>query len=232
MNFAAPVLSGPSRRGLSKAAAAYEYLRSGIVELRLPPGSRIDKATICRLLGVSRQPVAEAVARLAEERLVDIEPQRGTFVARIRFADVAEANFVRRSLEVATVQAIAPRMNDAILDRLNDILEAQAVAARADDSEGFYRLDVRFHLALFEVLAMRRVAEVVETSRAQLERIRRLLLPKPGRLLRTVDEHCAVYRALQARDARAAGDAMQAHLGVVMAELRDLSTRRPEFFAD
>lgn len=230
MNFAAPVLSGPSRHGLSKAAAAYEYLRAAIVELRLPPGSRIDKAAICRTLGVSRQPLAEAVARLAEERLVDIAPQRGTYVARIRFADVAEANFVRRSLEVATVQAIAPRMDEATLKRLDGILGEQKAAAQADDSEAFYGHDVRFHLALSEVLAMRRVAEVVETSRAQLERIRRLLLPKPGRLFNTVEEHLAVYRALAARDARAAGDAMAAHLGVVMAELRDLSTRRPEFF--
>jgi DNA-binding GntR family transcriptional regulator len=230
VNFAAPVLSGPSRRGLSKAATTYEYLRAAIVELRLQPGSRIDKSAICRELGVSRQPLTEAVARLAEERLVDVRPQRGTFVARIRFADVAEANFVRQSLEVATVQAIAPRVDEATLNRLAAILDAQRVAALADDSEAFYGLDVRFHLALSEVLAMRRVAEVVETSRAQLERIRRLLLPKPGRLLDTVEEHLAVHRALVARDGRAAGDAMQAHLGVVMTELRDLSTRRPELF--
>lgn len=230
MNFAAPVLSGSSRRGLSKAAMTYEYLRAAIVELRCQPGSRVDKAAICRELGVSRQPLAEAVARLAEERLVDVEPQRGTYVARIRLADVVEANFVRQSLEVATVQAIAPRMDEAVLSRLAGILDAQAAAARVDDSETFYGLDVRFHLALFDVLAMRRVAEVVESSRAQLERIRRLLLPGPGRLFRTVDEHMAVYRALAARDSRAAGDAMQAHIGVVMTELRELSTRRPELF--
>ncbi len=230
MNYVAPVLSRPSRRGLSKAASVYEYLRAAIVELQLAPGSRIDKAAICTSLEVSRQPLAEAIARLAEERLVEVEPQKGTFVARIRMADVAEANFLRRSLEIATVQTIAPRIGDRTLQRLDRILGYQEAAARAEDAEEFYSLDVRFHLALFDVLAMRRVAEVVETSRAQLERARRLLLPKPGRRLSTVGEHRAIHAALMARDPTGAAEAMAAHLDVVMAELKDFSALRPELF--
>ncbi|MEP0321212.1 GntR family transcriptional regulator [Bauldia litoralis] len=230
MSHAAQVLSAPSRRGLSKAAAVYEHLRTEIVRLRLPPGGRLDKAEICRSLGVSRQPLAEAIARLAEERLVDVEPQKGTFVARIRMADVAEANFLRRSLEIATVQAIAERMEDVIVQRLDRLLAYQEAAVAADDVEEFYGLDVRFHLALFDVLAMRRVAEVVETSRAQLERARRLLIPKPGRINRTVEEHRAIHLALAARDPRGAAEAMAAHLDVTMAELKEFSTRRPDIF--
>ena len=81
---------------------------SAIISLALKPGARIDKTEICDRLRISRQPLAEAIARLAEERLVDVEPQKGTFVARIRLSDVAEATFVRRALEIATVEAIRP----------------------------------------------------------------------------------------------------------------------------
>src|SRR4051812_8149759 len=91
MTYAALSSSVLPRRGVSKAVFVYEDLRSAIISLALKPGARIDKAEICQRLHVSRQPLAEAIARLAEERLVDVEPQKGTFVARIRLSDVAEA---------------------------------------------------------------------------------------------------------------------------------------------
>src|SRR5579871_3116910 len=130
------------RRGVSKAVYVYEDLRAAIVSLALTPGARIDKTEICGRLHVSRQPLAEAIARLAEERLVDVEPQKGTFVARIRLADVAEAAFVRRALETAMVSAIAPAIEDGTLARLERILAYQAAAVKAKDTEEFYALDV------------------------------------------------------------------------------------------
>jgi DNA-binding GntR family transcriptional regulator len=219
-----------ARRGLSKAAMVYEELRAAIVGLELEPGARIDKSDICSRLGVSRQPVAEAVARLAEERLVDVEPQKGTFVARIRLSDVAEAAFVRRALEVATVSDIAPGIDETMLKRLERNLGYQAAALKARDWDEFYVLDVRFHTMLFDRLAMRRIAETVEASRSQLERTRRLLLPSPGRSTDTYREHRAILAALKTRDSAKASAAMAAHLDAVMDELRKFAARQPGLF--
>jgi DNA-binding GntR family transcriptional regulator len=221
--------AGPSRRGLSKAVVVYDDLRAAIIGLELKPGARIDKTEVCERLGVSRQPLAEAIARLAEERLVEVEPQKGTFVARIRISDVAEAAFVRRALEVATVTAIAPAIDDATVARLERVLAYQAAALKARDAAEFYTLDVRFHTMLFERLSMRRVAEVVDTSRAQLERARRLMLPT-GRSQHTLKEHRAIVAALKARDAERAARAMGAHLDEVMEELKRFAARQPELF--
>jgi len=230
LNYAAPHRPSHLRRGVSKAVAVYEDLRGGIIALRLSPGTRLDKSEICERLGVSRQPLAEAIARLAEERLIEVEPQKGTFVARIRLTDVAEAAFVRRALEVATVEALAPRILNGTLSRLGRTLDYQALAAKAKDVDEFYALDVRFHEALFQALGMQRVAEVVDASRAQLERARRLLLPTPTRNLDTLGEHRAILDALMARDASAAGAAMGRHLDAGMAELRRYAADRPEHF--
>ena len=224
------VSSSHPRRGLSKAALVYDDLRSSIIGLSLKPGARIDKNEVCDRLRVSRQPLAEAIARLADERLLDVEPQKGTFVARIRLADVAEAAFVRRALEVATVEAIAGELDDATIGRLDRNLVYQAAAVKAKDVEEFYALDLRFHTMLFERLSMRRVAEVVDTSRAQLERIRRLLLPAPGRNQNTVREHRAILAALSERDPKLAAKAMGEHLDQVMGELRKFAATQPDLF--
>ncbi|MCC6791561.1 MAG: FCD domain-containing protein, partial [Thermomicrobiales bacterium] len=91
-------------------------------------------------------------------------------------------------------------------------------------------LDVRFHATLFDGLAMRRVAEVVDASRAQLERARRLLLPTPTRNRNTLREHRAILDALATKNAALAAEAMGAHLDEGMAQLRRYAEGRPDLF--
>ena len=131
----------PPRAGRagSKSSRVYEELRAAIVALRLPPGAQIDKTEICARLGVSRQPLSEALSRLAEERLVTVEPQKGTYVTRIRMRDVTEAHFVREALEVATVRRIAPDIDDEALDyALRYARGIEDDRARADRFVGMY----------------------------------------------------------------------------------------------
>ncbi len=217
---------------MSKAALVYDHLRAGIVSLRLQPGTRIDRNALARRLGVSRQPVAEALSRLDGERLVDVEPQKGTFVSRIRMREVSEAAFIRRALEVAMAREIAAEMDAITLKRLERSLAEQSAALEAMDWERFYALDVSFHALLFERLGMRGVALAVDASRAQLERARRLLLPESGRGARTLREHRAVVAGLRAMDAAMAGEAMQAHLDGVVAEIGAYVAERPDLFED
>ena len=66
----------------SLAQKVYMSLKQAILSLTFRPGEIMQKAEICAELGVSRSPVAEAVARLAAEGLVNVVPQAGTFVAK------------------------------------------------------------------------------------------------------------------------------------------------------
>lgn len=216
----------------SKAERVYRDLREAIVSLKLRPGLRIDRNALAGRLGVSRQPVAEALSRLAGERLVDVEPQKGTFVARIRMREVAEAAFVRRALEVAMAREIAADIDAMTLKRLEKSLGLQAAALKSRDWATFYALDVSFHALLFERLGMRGVAAAVEASRAQLERARRSLLPEAGRGARTLREHRQLVTALRSHDAGAAAEAMRAHLDGVVAEMGTFVAARPDLFED
>lgn len=227
--YSDPLLHSAARKTRSKSSLAHEVLRNDIISLKLQPGARIDKAEICERLGVSRQPLSEALARLAQERLVTVEPQKGTYVTRISLGEVEEAAFVREALEVETTRRVASGMDDETLDRLRLVVEYQTSAAAAGDHEEFYRLDVRFHEALFDRLALRRAAEVVESSRAQTERIRRLLVPTE-RNRATIKEHNAIVAALAARNANRAAAAMRTHLGNVMRDLHKYAAQRPELF--
>src|SRR4051812_28202016 len=77
----------------------YDLLRESIVTAELEPGRQLSENELAGRLGVSRTPVREALVRLRDDRLVEIVPQLGTFVAPISGRAVADAQFVREALE-------------------------------------------------------------------------------------------------------------------------------------
>src|SRR5437667_5446814 len=78
-----------------------DALRAAIVRGRLPPGTALSEAAISATLGISRTPVREALALLADEQLVVVYPQVKTLVAPVRRSLIDEARFVRSTLECA-----------------------------------------------------------------------------------------------------------------------------------
>jgi DNA-binding GntR family transcriptional regulator len=223
-----PVLDRGKRGGTVQNIQ--DAIRDAIVRLDLAPGAFIDKAALCERLGVSRFPVSEALGRLADEGFVEVLPQRGTRVTRIDLVDCREAMFIRSALERDCVRTIAPRMDKAVLAKLDEILGNQASAMKRDDRARFHAGDLALHDLLLDTLAYERVRNAVSAARAKLDRMR-LFLCTPERQAATLKEHRVIVRALAARDPDAAGAAMEEHLGQVMDELTSFSTVRPEAFA-
>src|ERR1700749_950175 len=146
----------------SKADAVYGELKEAILSGALEPGSWIDKTGLCEKLGVSRFPVSAAVSRLSYDRLVDVAPQHGSFVARISLDDVRERFFIRRALEGEIAAEAARRMTRADKDALAANLGQEAAAVAAKDQATFYALDVAFHQILTAGLGMARASDILE----------------------------------------------------------------------
>jgi DNA-binding GntR family transcriptional regulator len=220
--------SGAGRR--SKADRVYWSLKQAIVSGELPPDALIDKIDLSTRFQVSRLSVTSAVNRLAFERLVLIEPQRGSYVAKIRLSDARQWMLVRRALEMEVVATCARELPDTAIERLGRNIAYQRTALDAGDVQGFHELDTMLHLQLVEALGWGRVVEILDPVRTHLERVRRTLLPEPGRMERTFAEHQEIYRAIAAREPEAASQAMERHLNQVLRELEIFVTRHPGFF--
>src|SRR3954471_21885833 len=139
--------AAPARGNVTQSVT--DQLRRAIVTLELKPGEILDKGAICERLGVSRFPVSEALARLQAEGLVEIMPQRGSMVSRVKIADVVEYMLIRKALEGEAVRALVARKPPGVLAELEQNLAEQAKAARRGDREAFHRADVEFHDILF-----------------------------------------------------------------------------------
>ena len=224
VNAAAP------QRG-SVTSSVTEQLRHAIVTLELKPGEILDKGAICERLGVSRFPVSEALARLQSEGLVEIMPQRGSLVSRVRIGDVVEYMLIRRALESEAVRLLVARSSPELLKELEANLNEQARAARHGDRETFHQYDLEFHETLFEALRFPRIKSVIDSARANLDRARLLILD-PRRLSNTHAEHKAIADAIAAGDPDRAAAAMRAHIDKVTGELLAFARQTPDLFAD
>lgn len=224
--FLAPLERGPRGDTTERVECS---LRSAIVALDFAPGEFIDKGAVCARLGVSRFPVSEALAKLAAEGLVEILPQRGTRAARIGLAEIKESMLIRRALESMVAETAAHRLPSPALAALRDNLQAQQHAVARGDRSRFHALDLTFHAILVESLELPRVAAAIEASRANIDRVRRLL-SSPRRHEVTLAEHQTLLAALEARDPRAARGAMESHLEAVLEELERFSTEYPDAF--
>ena len=215
----------------SKADAVYGELKEAILSGALKPGSLIDKAKLCEKLGVSRFPVSAAVARLAYERLVDVAPQHGSFVARISLDDARERLFIRSALEAEIAAEAARRMTRADKDALASNLKHEAKAVAAEDRAKYYALDVAFHQILTARMGMARAGDVLDSLRVHLERTRRLTMSPPGHLRASLSEHKAIVDAIETGDADGAREAMKQHLRITAARLEAVAENQPELFS-
>jgi DNA-binding GntR family transcriptional regulator len=221
----------PTRgRPHSTANVVYRELRADIVSMRRLPGEPISEKEIALAHGVSRTPVREALLRLADDRLVDIRPQSGTFVARIPLGALPEAILVRKALEELTARLAAERAGSDAIARLRDIMEHQRRLARLGDRDAFHDADEAFHATVAEAAGHAGIWRLIEQVKVQVDRCRRLTLPVPGRMKLVIEEHRPILEAIEAHDPARAVAAMAAHLDGLRSGIGDVQGLNPEYF--
>jgi DNA-binding GntR family transcriptional regulator len=208
----------------------YQTLRQAILSLAYKPGEILRKPEICEELGVSRSPVSDAVARLAAEGLVDVIPQAGTYVARFSLAELREGAFLREAIELHAIELVAETITEDQLVLLRRNLTVQAALLADGDFAGFYETDSEMHDLIRAFTGFRKLSAVSQTAWAHVNRARQLILPVPGRLAATLDEHRAIIAALEARDPQAARTAVRQHLRQLIRYLEPLERSHPDLF--
>lgn len=208
------------------APQIYERLRRAITTLAMLPSEALSEKELSLQLGVSRTPVREALIRLADEGLIDILPQRGSFVAPIRLRDVEEAQFIRESLEVAVARRLADKCSQRFLDEIHANLDQQEQAVAADDRDLFLELDEAFHRRFCEEANLSKSWRVIQSVKLQIDRVRYLSLPEPGHLKSLHAQHRTIVVAIESKNETQAGQSMSVHLREVLRTAQKLSEQR------
>jgi DNA-binding GntR family transcriptional regulator len=132
-------------RAVSLADRAYRRIEAIILSGKVKGGERLIDAKLAKALSVSRGPVRNALARLAEAGLVETVPYRGTFVRTIDYDDVMEIYEVRAAVERAGVMAASRNMTPDVLARLKQLALRMDDSFRRGDTEHYFKINLAFH---------------------------------------------------------------------------------------
>jgi len=209
------------------SGSIYSQLRHEIVMLHLRPGARLSENELAARFGTSRAPVREALIRLVEDGLIEVRPQRGSFVSRISLQAMERARFVREALEAAIVRRAAEQeLAVPARAELEAALEAQRAAA--GDPERFTEQDDRFHRGLAQAAGLGNVWDVIEREKAQFDRVRYLSLPNTTPVDVLIRQHRAILDAVIEGRPAVAERELRKHLREVLQIADDLALRHRE----
>jgi DNA-binding GntR family transcriptional regulator len=210
---------------VSLADAVAASLRDGILSGRLKPGERILQDRIAADLGVSRQPVREALNRLQMEGLVTELNNGRVIVREYTHEDICENYLLRRVLESEAVRIAAVTMSDDEISELASINEMLKEATGAREPNTILELNDRFH-RLIRVSTRHRTLEAFINS-LWLGVTIATPLSIPGRAERSIEEHDLIISALGMRDGQAAARAMADHIDAACREFLEASGLPP-----
>ncbi|MEV0637817.1 GntR family transcriptional regulator [Streptomyces sp. NPDC050619] len=212
-----------SRRGI------YLKLRQMVLTLELAPGAALSENELAASLGVSRTPVRESLILLAQEGLVQVFPKIGSFVSRVDPAQVADAQFLREAVELASLEDLSTPLDPAVVGELRDNLKRQQ---RADlDLEEFFALDEAFHEGLMRLSGHGNVWTTVAAAKGHLDRARRLGLHENVSPAVFAAQHLEIFDAVVGGNVPLARTAMRAHLRAVFSDIERIRAHSPELFA-
>ena len=205
------------------AEQAYLQLKGELHDFMLVPGDRFSEAELAARLGVSRTPVREALFRLRDEGLLDVESKTGWFVRPIDFGRLDELYDLRVILEQASVARLCARAEPAPrLDALKVVWLVPA-AERLADARAVGRLDEQFHTELVRAAGNAEVARVHADVTSRIRIVRQLDFTRSDRIEATYAEHAKILRAVIQRRNDQAQLLLRSHIEQSKAAVRDIT---------
>ncbi|SJL84051.1 GntR family transcriptional regulator [Vibrio palustris] len=226
MNLPSFTLKNPR----SVSGQIYEYLKKSIITCDIEPGARVSEKAISDSLNVSRQPVREAFIKLSDCGLINVLPQRGSFVTRIHIKSVLDGKFVRSAIECAVVKKLAERISCNEVDVLNQLIAQQKQAASQKNEIAFLELDDEFHRMMAVFADCELAWHTIESIKPSMDRVRYLDIQRSTSMQDNIDEHEEIVLAISHKKADKAAELLGAHLDNFPYLINDLMTEKPDWF--
>lgn len=193
------VASGASESDSSKADAAYEWIRAGILEGTYGAGHRLVLDRLASEIGVSPVPVREALRRLEAEGYVEFQRNVGATVRTIDAAGYAEAMETLAILEASATALSSPLLRKREILKARRINEAMGRSLDALDPVQFTTLNAEFHETLYRVCPNSYLVGLVDRESARLRGLRQGFAFVPGRSHQAVAEHNKLLELIESK---------------------------------
>jgi DNA-binding GntR family transcriptional regulator len=199
---------------LADEEAIYGRILAAIFEHRLQPGTKLGEDRLARIFDVSRARIRRVLPRLAYERLVTLEPNRGAFIAKPSVAEARDIFDARRLIEPGIVARFMHAAERGGIARLREHVGAERKARAAEDKPAIIRLSGEFHVLMAEMAGNAMLARTMHEL-TSLTCLIIALYDSPAVPHCRSDEHAEIVDAIAAGDRGRATRLMVEHLNHV-----------------
>lgn len=192
----------------------FKVLRAAIIDIDIYSPDvdlRLDERKLAESLGISRTPIREALARLAQEGLVHIVPRKGVFVIRKTLGEILEMVVTWAALESMAARLATIHATDADLLALRKFAMKHSSNAMRVDIEEYSEANIRFHQTILELSGCSLLGATAEGLFIHMRAIRRRAMGESDRARKSVVDHMEIIEALLARDADLAASCVREH---------------------
>ena len=222
----------PQHNNLRTGNEIYEDLCHKIEKLEYMPGSKLSENELCKIYGTTRHVVRSALAKLKQQKLVDVFPQRGTFVSLIDMDYIGDILYMREAAEQEALARIM-EMEDVsdTIARLRMAVMAQKNLAQSSGYNGeFQELDHLFHHTILETVNKPNVMNLIEEPYIHIRRWRNYEVRSEMRIQEIVKEHEAIIAAIEGRDKEAGRKYLHQHLDTISRYSKPLKEMESQYF--
>lgn len=211
----------------------YSVMRKAILDMSLQPGETLSEKEIAAQFAVSKTPIREAFIRLGREGLLDIYPQRGTYVSKISVSRCKEERFLREALEKATFEFYMENPSEESLGKLKYSIQKQKEVYPLGDAQLNMKYDDAFHDVFFDATGNGLSKMIIRSYAVNYQRTRLLSVKMQGNIgeLNTT-QHEEMYRAVVEKDIDLAHGVFTAHLQKLFTEIDEIVEAFPDYFID
>lgn len=210
---------------------AMRSIKENIVSLDLAPGMGISENEIANELGLSRTPVRESIQELSKASIIEIFPQKGSYVSLIDSARVEEARFLRKVLDTAVIEVACDMATEEQLADLEENVSLQEFYLQNLSTEKIYQLDNDFHKLIYVIAKKENIYQMRSNIMISFDRVRSLSV-KAVKDTKIVSDHRAMLDAIRSKDKETAKQLVDKHLGRYQIDEVEIRAMYPQYFKD
>lgn len=211
----------PTSSGLDLEAETrvHHALVEAVLGHRLPPGTRLVEAPLCKAFGVNRSLLRRVFVRLASDKVIELHHNRGATVAQPGREEMREVFEARQLLEGGVLRALDGRSGSAPLERIRSLVAQEKAAYEAGDWPAWVRLSGEYHLQLAALLGNSEIDTILRSLVARTTLMKALYHSHTSNVC-SFDEHTQILDAMQAGDLERSCRLMHAHLHGAQSKLQ------------
>lgn len=210
----------------------YRVIRENIMTLNLKPGEAISEVELGNQLNVSRTPIREAVVRLSEEKLIDVFPQKGSFISKLDLTLIDEAVFLRElcEKEILRIACKDPNSTELVKELEKNLAYQKIIIDFEEDLRKFFDLDNQFHSLIFDYYNKKNIWKTIKKLATHYDRLRLIDAFDKSETIKTYEQHREIVDVIKNRAIEKIDTLVPEHLSKFRYVINNYLDEYPEYF--